>query len=480
MKGRTIAIPEIEERKVKAMKAEYRGNAGFLQRDSVEHEKYAGAHSLDSQEIKVTEDVGNLLEKILSKDNMNSAYKRVKSNKGAAGIDGMTVDEALPWLREHGEELLESIRNGKFKPSPVRRKEIPKGDGGVRKLGIPTVIDRIIQQAIAQVITPIYEPLFSDGSYGYRPHRSAQQAIQKVRDYAEEGYKFAVCVDLSKYFDTLNHDLLMNMLREQIQDKRVIELIKKYLKSGVMENGVIAKTEEGSPQGGNLSPLLANVYLNKFDHEFEDRGVRVVRYADDIVLLAKSKRAAERLLGTSRTYLEQKLKLKVNEEKSKAVSVYSIRNFKFLGFAMGRNKNGAYIRVHAKSMKKAKDKLRKLTSRSQGRNVRAVMYKVKVFMQGWLGYYSIADMKNTIDGWNGWLRRRIRMYIWKQWKKPKTRVKNLLKLGIPEWVAYELGYSRKAYWRMSGVIQTAITNKRLAQAGYYDISQKYKSLHLCG
>lgn len=366
MKGRTIAIPEIEERKVKVMKAEYRGNAGFLQRDSVEHEKYAGAHSLDSQEIKVTEDVGNLLEKILSKDNMNSAYKRVKSNKGAAGIDGMTVDEALPWLREHGEELLESIRNGKFKPSPVRRKEIPKGDGGVRKLGIPTVIDRIIQQAIAQVITPIYEPLFSDGSYGYRPHRSAQQAIQKVRDYAEEGYKFAVCVDLSKYFDTLNHDLLMNMLREQIHDKRVIELIKKYLKSGVMENGVIAKTEEGSPQGGNLSPLLANVYLNKFDHEFEDRGVRVVRYADDIVLLAKSKRAAERLLGTSRTYLEQKLKLKVNEEKSKAVSVYSIRNFKFLGFAMGRNKNGAYIRVHAKSMKKAKDKLRRLTSAVRG------------------------------------------------------------------------------------------------------------------
>jgi group II intron reverse transcriptase/maturase len=464
------------------MKTEYRGNTGCQQRDGVEHEEYAGAQSFDSREIKETEDAGNLLEKILSKDNMNSAYKRVRSNKGAAGIDGMTVEEALPWLREHGEELLESIRNGKYKPSPVRRKEIPKGDGGVRKLGIPTVIDRIIQQAIAQVITPIYEPLFSDGSYGYRPQRSAQQAIQKVRDYAEEGYKFAVSLDLSKYFDTLNHDLLMNMLREQIHDKRVIDLIKKYLKSGVMENGVIVKTEEGSPQGGNLSPLLANVYLDRFDHEFEGRGVKVIRYADDIVLLARSQRAAERLLGTSRTYLEKKLKLKVNEEKSKAVSVYSIRNFKFLGFALGRNKNGTYIRVHAKSMKKAKEKLKALTSRSQGRNVRAVMHRVKVYMQGWLGYYSIADMKNTIDDWNGWLRRRIRMYIWKQWKKPKTRVKNLLKLGIPEWAAYNYGNSRKGYWRMSGTttLNNALSNKRLAQAGYFDISQKYKSLHLCG
>jgi len=464
------------------MKAEYPGNTDCRQRNSVEHEEYAGAQSFDSREIKETEDAGNLLEKILSKDNMNSAYKRVKSNKGAAGIDGMTVEEALPWLREHGEELLKSIRNGKYKPSPVRRKEIPKGDGGVRKLGIPTVIDRIIQQAIAQVITPIYEPLFSDGSYGYRPHRSAQKAIQKVREYAEEGYKFAVSVDLSKYFDTLNHDLLMNMLREQIHDKRVIDLIKKYLKSGVMENGIIIKTEEGSPQGGNLSPLLANVYLDRFDHEFEGRGVRVIRYADDIVLLARSQRAAERLLETSKTYLGKKLKLKVNEEKSKAVSVYSIRNFKFLGFALGRNKNETYIRVHAKSMKKAKEKLKELTSRSQGRNVRAVMSKVKVYMQGWLGYYSIADMKNTIDDWNGWLRRRIRMYIWKQWKKPKTRIKNLLKLGIPEWAAYNYGNSRKGYWRMSGTttLNNALSNERLAQAGYFDISQRYKSLHLCG
>ena len=460
------------------MKTENAGDGGCLQRDSAEHEEYAGAYSIGNREAE-ERDGADLLEKVLDRDNLNRAFKKVKANKGAPGIDSMTVDDAPEWLKEHKGELLESIRNGKYKPSPVRRKEIPKPDGGVRKLGIPTVIDRIIQQAIAQVLSPIYEPTFSDGSYGYRPNRSAQDAIRKVRDYAEEGYRYAVCLDLSKYFDTLNHELLMNMLRETIHDKRLIDLIKKYLKSGVMENGVVIKTEEGSPQGGNLSPLLANVYLDRFDKEFEGRGVKVIRYADDIVLLAKSQRAAERLLETSSRYLEKKLKLKVNTEKSRAVSVYSIRNFKFLGFALGRNGNGTFIRVHAKSMKKAKRKLKELTSRSQGRSVRTVMYNVKVFMQGWLGYYAIADMKNTIDEWDGWLRRRLRMYIWKQWKKPKTRVKNLMKLGMEDWKAYRNGNTRKGYWAVagSGILTHTITNERLAQAGYFDIARKYKSLH---
>ena len=460
------------------MKTEYAGNGGCPQRDSAEHEEYAGAYSIGNREAE-ERDGADLLEKMLDRDNLNRAFKKVKANKGAPGIDGMTVEDAPEWLKEHKGELLESIRNGKYKPSPVRRKEIPKPDGGVRKLGIPTVIDRIIQQAIAQVLIPIYEPTFSDGSYGYRPNRSAQDAIRKVRDFAEEGYRYAVCLDLSKYFDTLNHELLMNMLRETIHDKRLIDLIKKYLKSGVMENGVVVKTEEGSPQGGNLSPLLANIYLDRFDKEFEGRGVKVIRYADDIVLLAKSQRAAERLLETSSRYLEKKLKLKVNTEKSRAVSVYSIRNFKFLGFALGRNKNGTYIRVHAKSVKKAKRKLKELTSRSQGRSVKTVMYNVKVFIQGWLGYYAIADMKNTIDDWNGWLRRRLRMYIWKQWKKPKTRVANLKKLGMEDWKAYRNGNTRKGYWAVagSGILTHTITNERLAQAGYYDIARKYKSLH---
>ncbi len=300
----------------------------FLQRDSVEHEEYAEAYSTECQETE-ERDGADLLSLVLNRENLNKAYKRVKANKGTCGIDGMTVDEALPWLKENGKELLEKIRNGKYKPSPVRRVEIPKDNGGKRQLGIPTVIDRIIQQAIAVVLIPIYEPKFSDGSYGYRPNRSAKDAICKVKEYANEGYKWAVSLDLSKYFDTLNHELLMNMLREDIKDKVLIDLIKKYLKSGVMENGLLVRTEEGSPQGGNLSPLLANIYLTKFDKEFEGRGVKVIRYADDIVLLAKSRRAAERLLETSTRYLEGKLKLKVNTEKSRAVSVYSIRNFGF-------------------------------------------------------------------------------------------------------------------------------------------------------
>ena len=459
--------------------AEYVGNDGFLQRESVEHEEYAEAQSAGQMETEEQDNASDLMEKILDRDNLNRAYQRVKSNKGAPGIDGMTVDEALPWLKEHKEELLESIRGGWFKPNPVRRKEIPKPDGGVRKLGIPTVIDRIVQQAIAQVLTPIYEPQFIDGSYGYRPNRSAQMAIGKVKEYAEQGYKYAVQLDLSKYFDTLQHAKLLLILRRTIKDERVIQLIKKYLKSGVMENGVCVKTEEGSPQGGPLSPLLANIYLNEFDHEFENRGVKVIRYADDIVLLAKSPRATERLLETSTRYLENELKLTVNREKSRTVSVTAIRNFKFLGFAMGRGKDGYFIRAHAKSLKKAKQKLKELTSRSQGRNVRVVMHKVKVFMTGWLAYFKIASMKGTMQDWNGWLRRRIRMYIWKQWKKPRTRVQNLIKLGMPDWLAYRYGNTRKGYWAVakSGILETTITDQRLAQAGYFDILAKYESLH---
>ncbi len=334
-------------------RAEYPGNGGCPQRDSAEREEYAGARSIDRRETEEA-DGADLLERILDRDNLNRAYKRVKANKGAPGIDGMTVEDALPWLREHREELLDQIRQGKYKPQPVRRKEIPKPDGGVRKLGIPTVVDRIIQQAIAQQLTPIFEPLFTDGSYGYRPGRSAQMAIQKVKEYAEQGYTTAVLIDLSKYFDTLNHELLMNMVREKVHDKRVTELIKKFLKSGVMENGLHIKTEEGSPQGGPLSPLLANIYLSKFDHEMEGRGVPVIRYADDIVVLARTPRAGERLLESSRRYLEGKLKLKMNMEKSRVESVYAKRNFKFLGFALGKGKDGVYIRAHAKSLKKAK------------------------------------------------------------------------------------------------------------------------------
>lgn len=413
------------------MKAENRGNEGFLQRESVEHQGYAEARSTDRSEGKERDGASDLLEAILDRDNLNRAYKQVKSNHGAAGIDGMSVEEALPWLKEHREELLQSIRDGSYEPSPVRRKEITKPDGGVRKLGIPTVVDRVIQQGIAQKLQNIWEPQFSDSSYGYRPKRSGQQAIEKVKEYAEEGYRYAVSVDLSKYFDTLNHELLMNLLHRKIQDMRILRIIKKYLKSGVMENGVVSKTEEGSPQGGPLSPLLANIYLNEFDWEMCGRGVKTVRYADDIVVFAKSKRAAERLMESSRKYLEGKLKL--------------------------------------------------LTKRNRGRNVRRVMAEVKVFIRGWLGYFHVADMKRTMKSWDEWLRRRFRMYIWKQWKKPRTKVANLRKLGIPADKAYQWGNSRLGYWRIAGspVLACSITNERLATAGYFGILNCYESLHSC-
>ena len=452
-----------------------------LQRNSAEREKYVRAHRSFNRIWKERDSAQpSLLEEILDRDNLNRAYKRVKANKGAPGVDGMTVDEAFDYFREHGRELRERIQSGKYTPKPVRRVEIPKPDGRMRKLGIPTVIDRTIQQAISQKLMPVYEPLFADGSYGYRPGRSAKDAIRKVKEYAEQGYTYAVELDLSKYFDTLDHVLLLNLLRRDIKDERVIQLIKRYLKSGVMEYGVVKETEEGSPQGGNLSPLLANIYLNEFDQEFKRRGVPCIRYADDIVLLAKSRRASERLLETSTKYLEGTLKLTVNKEKSKAVSVFAIRNFKFLGFCLGKNGKGIYIRVHAKSMQKFKDNLRTLSSRKSVQSIKPALARIKRCALGWLNYYGIADMKNPIEELNQWLCHRIRMCIWKQWKKPKTKYRNLVRLGIPEAYAFMTANSRKGYWRttQTSSVNRAMSKQRLINSGYYDLAVAYQSVHV--
>lgn len=456
-------------------------NESCPQRDSAERKGYVRAHRSFTRIWKERDSAQpELLERILYKDNFNRAYKRVKANKGAPGIDGMTVEDALPYLREHQQELTDRIYKGKYTPSPVRRVKIPKPDRGVRKLGIPTVTDRTLQQAIAQQLMPIYEPLFSEGSFGYRPGRSAKDAVTKVKKYAEEGYVFAVVLDLSKYFDTLNHELLLNLLRRNIKDERVIQLIKRYLKSGVMENGVVMPTEEGSPQGGNLSPLLANIYLNEFDWEFAKRGVPCIRYADDIVLLAKSKRASERLLESSTRYLEEKLKLKVNREKSRTVSVFAIRNFKYLGFALGRNGGGIYLRVHPKSWKKFKTKLKDLSSRRSVQSIKSALARIKVYARGWLNYYGIASIKRLIEDINGWLYHRIRMCIWKQWKKPITKFRNLVKMGIPEKYAYMAANSRKMYWRASNTttVKRAMNKERLINSGFYDLTLAYQSLHI--
>ena len=434
-------------------------NDSCSQRDSAERKGYVRAHRSFNRIWKERDSAEpDILGKILDKDNLNRAYKRVKANKGAPGIDGMTIEAALPWLKENHKELVERIHKGKYTPSPVRRVEIPKPDGGIRKLGIPTVTDRIIQQAMAQQLMPIFEPLFSEDSFGYRPGRSAKDAILRIKEYAEQGYTRAVVLDLSKYFDTLNHTVLLNQLRQQIKDERVIQMVQRYLKSGVMENGVVIE----------------------IDWEFKRRGVPCIRYADDIVLLAKSERASERLLESSIKYLEEKLLLKVNREKSRTVSIFAIRNFKYLGFCFGKNGKGIYIRVHAKSWKKAKDKLRILTSRSKCGSIVRTMEKLRVFMRGWLNYYGIADMRNNIADLNGWLYRRIRMCIWKQWKLPRTRMRKLIGLGVDSHYAATIAYDRKGYWFNSGnkAVNWALNKERLINWGFYDLSTAYQSMHV--
>ena len=463
------------------MNAENIDTNGCSQRDNAEHEGYAKAHrSFNSIWKERNSAQPELLEKILYKDNLNRAFKRVKANKGAPGIDGITVDEIGKYLKENQQTIIARIYKGKYTPDVVRRVEIPKPDGGIRKLGIPTVKDRIFQQAITQQLMPIYEPLFSDNSYGYRPGRCAKDAIKRIKEYAEQGYTHAVALDLSKYFDTLNHEMLLNLLRRNVKDERVIQWIKRYLKSGVMENGVVMETEEGSPQGGNISPLLANIYLNEFDQKYEKRGVKFIRYADDIVLLAKSDRAAKRLLEASTKYLEGTLKLKVNQEKSRVVSVFAIRNFKYLGFTLGKNGKGIYIRVHEKSWKKMKSKLKELSSRRSCQSIRPALEKIKVFMRGWLNYYGVADMKNRIDDLNSWLYHRIRMCIWKQWKLPRTKMRNLVKLGVAEHYAATIAYSRKKYWYISNnkAVIWALSKERLINSGFYDLTTAYQSVHV--
>ena len=393
----------------------------------------------------------------------------------------MTVGETYAYLKEgdHARELVARIKRGKYTPKPVRRVEIPKPDGGVRKLGIPTVIDRTIQQAMAQQLIPIYEPLFAEGSYGYRPGRSAKDAIKKLEEYAEQGYTYAAVLDLSKYFDTLNHELLLRILRRNIKDERVIQLIKRYLKSGVMEDGVVVETEEGSPQGGNLSPLLANTYLNEFDQEYARRGVPCIRYADDIVVLARSKRASERLLETSTAYLEGKLKLKVNREKSRTVSVFARKNFKYLGFTLGKNGKGIYVRVHPKAWKKMKARLKEFASRKRVQKLPNSLDKIKKYMRGWLNYYGIASMKKLIEELNQWLYHRVRMCIWKHWKRPGTKTRNLCKLGVPFEMAWQAGNCRKGHWWTSNTVavKMAMTKERLVRFGYFDLAEAYQSVH---
>jgi len=457
-----------------------RRNEGYLQETRVELGGNAGAQSISSMSQNREND-GNeysqgLLEKILDRDNMNLAYRKVKANKGSHGVDGMTVDELLPFLKQNGSQIKQSIRKGTYRPKPVRRVEIPKPGGGIRLLGIPTVLDRVIQQAIAQVLSPIYEKEFSENSYGFRPNRNAHQAVKKCKGYVEAGYKWTVNIDLAKYFDTVNHDKLMRLLSETIKDGRVLSLIRKYLKSGVMINGVVVETEEGTPQGGNLSPLLSNIMLNELDKELTRRGLKFCRYADDCNIYVRSRKAADRVMASITKFIEEKLKLKVNKDKSAVDRPWKL---KLLGFSFYYKKDGIGIRVHPKSVKKLKQKLKEITGRSNAMGMWQRVLKLKQAITGWVNYFSIADMGRLAKTLDEWLRRRIRMCFWKQWKKIKTRYDNLVKLGAASSKAWEFANTRKSYWRISNspILASTLTNEYLKKLGLLSIAERYSLVH---
>ena len=455
-------------------------SGGYLYEDRVELECSTGAHSNSSmcqnKENNGNEYANKLLEKILEPGNLNLAYKKVKANKGSHGVDGMAVGELLSYLKQNGELIRQALLRGTYCPSPVRRIEIPKPDGGIRLLGIPTVLDRVIQQAIAQVLSPIFETKFSESSFGFRPNKSAHQAVAKCREYIEAGYTWAVDIDLAKYFDTVNHDKLMRLVSKEVKDGRVLSLIRKYLKSGVMINGVVMDTGEGTPQGGNLSPLLSNIMLNELDSELTKRGLKFCRYADDCNIYVKSRKAANRVMQSITIFIEEKLKLKVNKTKSTVDRPWKL---KVLGFSFYHKKCGIGIRIHPKSVKKFKQKLKEITGRSNAMSMARRMLKLKQLVTGWVNYFGIADMRELVKLLDEWLRRRIRMCYWKQWKKIKTRHDNLVKLGIDNFKAWEFANTRKGYWRIAGspILKRTFTIEYLKKLGFQSIAERYSLVH---
>jgi RNA-directed DNA polymerase len=394
-----------------------------------------------------------LLEIILERRNMFSALERVRANKGAPGIDKMNVGKIGGYLRRHWPTIKEDLLGGKYRPLPVSRKEIDKPDGGVRLLGIPTVLDRVIQQAIAQIVEQIWDPTFSEFSYGFRPGRSAHDAILQSKQYLIDGYTHVVDMDLSKFFDKVNHDRLMSRLATKIKDKRVLKLIRRYLNAGTMINGVIVYTDEGTPQGGPISPLLSNVVLDELDKELEARGHKFVRYADDFRIYCKSLKAAERVKTSITRFLTVKLRLKVNEEKSAASRPW-LR--KFLGFTFFHMYGQSKIRIHAKTIERFKQKVRKLTNRNRGRSLAQVIKELNMYFRGWWNYFRLTEAKYILKSLKTWIIRRLRCLVWKQWKNPRTKVRNLEKLGIDHQYAVTCGNARKKYWRMSRVKWVAI------------------------
>jgi RNA-directed DNA polymerase len=414
----------------------------------------------------------HLYERIFSTSNMQLAWKRVKSNKGAAGIDGVSIDAFPGFVRNQWENIRESLLNGTYKPLPVKRVEIPKATGGTRPLGIPTVLDRLIQQAVYQTLMPIFDPGFSEFSYGFRPGKSAHDAVRKVREYIQAGYRIAVDMDLSKFFDSVNHDVLMHRVARKVRDKRVLRLIGKYLRAGVMVNGRLQSTRKGVPQGGPLSPLLANILLDDLDKELERRGHKFVRYADDFIILVKSQKAGERVMASVIRFLRRKLKLKVNKDKSQ---VAKTDNTNFLGFTF----KGTKIRWSDNAFREFKRRVKRLTGRSWFVSMDYRYKKLAQFIRGWMNYFGISEYYRPIPEIDHWLRRRVRMCYWKQWRYVRTKIRNLLRLGTHPGVAIPMSLSRKGPWKSARTMatQTGMTNQWLKDQGLLSVKELWVNIH---
>ena len=419
-----------------------------------------------------------LLEEILNPNNLNKAYKKVVANKGVAGVDGITVEEEFDYLKENGDRIKNQIRKRRYKPQPVKRVQIPKENGKMRNLGIPTVTDRIIQQAIFQVISPIFEKQFSDNSFGFRPGKSCEQAVIKGLEYLNDGYEWIVDIDLEKFFDTVNQDKLITIIGKTITDGDVVSLIRKYLSAGVMEKGIVKPTYVGTPQGGNLSPLLSNIMLNELDKELEARGLNFVRYADDCIILVKSEKAANRVLTSITKFIEKKLGLKVNAEKSK---VTRPTKTKYLGFSFWKSPKGQWKpKPHLKSYQKLIRKLKQLTDRSWSISLDNRIKKINYVVRGWINYFRIANMRQKIIDIDQHLRTRIRVVIWKQWKKTLRRYKALRQLGLTHELAFNCANTRKGYYQIckTTYIQFAINNERLRKRGLVFVLDQYEKVHI--
>jgi len=425
-------------------------------------------------ERKERMDTSSLMEQILSKDNLNKAYLQVVRNKGAEGVDGMKYTELKEHLEKNGEIIREQLRTRKYKPQPVRRVEIPKPDGGIRKLGVPTVTDRFVQQAIEQVLTPIYEEQFHEHSYGFRPNRCAQQAIIKALDMMNDGNDWIVDIDLEKFFDTVNHDKLMTLIGKTIKDGDVISIVRKFLVSGIMIDDEYEDSVVGTPQGGNLSPLLANIMLNELDKEMEQRGLNFVRYADDCIIMVGSEMSAKRVMRNLTRFIEEKLGLKVNMTKSK---VDRSKGLKYLGFGFYFDSHAHQYKAkpHMKSVQKFKKRMKELTCRSWGVSNSYKVEKLKQLIRGWVNYFKIGSMRKLCRELDSNIRYRLRMCIWKQWKTPQNKEKNLVKLGIPRWASHKVANTGKRYAHMchNGWVQKAISNERLTRFGLISMLDYY-------